>query len=99
MVKIINKTKMPVRVDEIPVGECFILNGEVYMRVRYYSADKSKLTGETVDETDAAIEKITFNSVTDTDGYASVRFASGVVQTNIHADQKVQPVNVTIEVG
>ena len=69
MVKIINKTKMPVRVDEIPVGECFILNGEVYMRVRYNT------------------------------GYTSVRFSSGVVQTNIHADQKVQPVNVTIEVG
>ena len=69
MVKIINKTKMPVRVEEIPVGECFILNGEVYMRVRYNT------------------------------GYTSVRFSSGVVQTNIHADQKVQPVNVTIEVG
>ena len=68
MVKIINKTKMPVRVDEIPVGECFILNGEVYMRVRYNT------------------------------GYTSVHFSSGVVQTNIHADQKVQPVNVTIEV-
>lgn len=68
MVKIINKTKMPVRVDEIPVGECFILNGEVYMRVRYNT------------------------------GCTNVRFSSGVVQTNIHADQKVQLVNVTIEV-
>lgn len=69
MVKIVNKAKMPVRLDEIPVGECFVYSGEVYMRVRYNS------------------------------GYASVRFASGTVQTNIHADQKVQPVNVTIEVG
>ena len=69
MVKIVNKTKLPVRLDEIPVGECFIYNGEIHMRVR------------------------------NNNGYASVRFASGTVQTNIHADQKVQPVNVTIEVG
>lgn len=69
MVKIINKAKSPVRLDEIPVGECFIHNGEIHMRVR------------------------------NNNGYASVRFASGTVQTNIHADQKVQPVNVTIEVG
>lgn len=69
MVRIVNKAKVPVRLDEIPVGECFIHDGEVYMRVRHNG------------------------------GYASVRFTSGTVQTNIHADQKVQPVNVTIEVG
>ena len=37
--------------------------------------------------------------VRNNNGYASVRFSSGTVETNIHADQKVQPVNVTIEVG
>lgn len=34
MVKIINKQASPVSVTDIPVGECFIYNGEVYMRVR-----------------------------------------------------------------
>jgi hypothetical protein len=34
MVKIINKTRIDVAIEEIPVGECFILNGEPYMRVR-----------------------------------------------------------------
>ena len=28
MVKIVNKTKVPVRADEIPVGECFLYNGK-----------------------------------------------------------------------
>ena len=37
--------------------------------------------------------------VRNNNGHASVRFSSGTVETNIHADQKVQPVNVTIEVG
>lgn len=68
MVKIINRAKTPVRVDEVPVGECFIYNGEVYMRVRYNT------------------------------GCTNVRFSSGIVQTNIHNDTRVQPVNVTIEV-
>lgn len=69
MVKIVNKAKTPVRADEIPVGECFLYNGEVFMRARYDNR------------------------------YANLRFASGVIQTNIHNDTKVQPVNVTIEVG
>ena len=69
MVKIINKAKSPVRVDEIPVGECFMYRSDVYMRVKYNNT------------------------------YASVRFATGCIQTNIHNDEKVMPVNVTIEVG
>ena len=69
MVKIVNKTKMPVPLDQIPVGECFIHNGDLFMRVRYDSR------------------------------YACLRFASGVVQTNIHSDVKVQPVDIQIEVG
>ena len=34
MVKIVNKTKSPVMLDEIPVGECFLYNGGLFMRVR-----------------------------------------------------------------
>ena len=69
MVKIVNKAKMPVRVDEIPIGECFMSEGKLFMRVR------------------------------NNGGYSSVCLNSGVNQTNIHNDTRVQPVNVTIEVG
>ena len=68
MVKIINKTKMPVRVDEVPVGECFMSEGKLFMRVR------------------------------NNGGYSCVCLHSGVNQTNIHNDTRVQSVSVTIEV-
>ena len=69
MVKIINKAKTPVRVDEILIGECFMSEGKLFMRVR------------------------------NNGGYSSVCLNSGVNQTNIHNDTRVQPVNVTIEVA
>ena len=35
MVKIVNKTKSPIRLDGVPAGECFLYNGALFMRVCY----------------------------------------------------------------
>ena len=68
MVKVVNKIKKEILLEDIPVGECFLYRGELFMRVRHDSR------------------------------YHCLRIESGCIQTNFHGNERVLPVNITIEV-